>query len=97
MKASDILAKIDHTLLSATATTQQIDTLCQEAIDCKTAAVCIPACYVSHAAEKYGSKLKIATVIGFPLGYDTTISKVIRRSRRGGHGTQHLRSEKRQR
>ena len=77
MKASDILAKIDHTLLSATATTQQIDTLCKEAIDCKTAAVCIPACYVSHAAEKYGSKLKIATVIGFPLGYDTTISKVI--------------------
>lgn len=77
MKASDILAKIDHTLLSATATTQQIDTLCEEAIACKTAAVCIPPCYVSYAAQKYGNKLKIATVIGFPLGYDTTISKVV--------------------
>lgn len=77
MKASDILAKIDHTLLSAMATTQQIDTLCEEAIAWKTAAVCIPPCYVSYAAQKYGKKLKIATVIGFPLGYDTTISKVV--------------------
>lgn len=77
MKSSDILAKIDHTLLTATATTRQIDTLCEEAIACKTAAVCIPPCYVSYAAEKYGQKLKIATVIGFPLGYDTTMAKIV--------------------
>ena len=71
----EIAAYIDHTLLKPTATWQQIEALCDEAIRYKTASVCIPPNYISRVKEKYGDDLKIATVIGFPLGYETTAAK----------------------
>ena len=71
----EIAAYIDHTLLKPTATWQQIEALCDEAIRYKTASVCIPPNYIARVKEKYGDDLKIATVIGFPLGYETTAAK----------------------
>jgi len=68
---------IDHTLLAATATPEQIATLCEEAVEYGFAAVCIPPLYVPLAAERlYGSEVQVATVIGFPLGYEPTAIKV---------------------
>lgn len=61
---------IDHTLLKADATAEEIRTLCEEAVEQHFAAVCVPPVYVSLAAERlYGSEVATATVVGFPLGY----------------------------
>jgi len=76
MEASKILAHVDHTLLVPVAGWNEIAALCDEAILHKTASVCIPSGYVKRAAEKYGDKLTICTVIGFPLGYQPTEIKV---------------------
>ena len=76
MKGSAILAAVDHTLLRPTATWAEIQKLCGEAIVYKTASVCIPPCYIRRVRETYGSTITICTVIGFPLGYDCTASKV---------------------
>ena len=71
--AQDIAAMIDHTLLKATATPDQIKTLCAEAREHGFASVCINPCYVSLAAQELtGSKVKVCTVIGFPLGATTS-------------------------
>lgn len=42
----------------------------------KTASVCIPPSYIARIKEKYGDTLTICTVLGFPLGYDVTATKV---------------------
>lgn len=76
MNNKEMLAHIDHTLLKATSDWAGITRLCEEAIENGTASVCIPACYVKALREKYGDKLNICTVIGFPLGYSTTAVKV---------------------
>jgi deoxyribose-phosphate aldolase len=76
MEDAQIYARVDHTLLSPTATWADIITLCDEAIQYKTASVCIPPSYVKPVAEKYGSQLVICTVIGFPLGYNFPMVKV---------------------
>lgn len=75
MELSAILAKCDHTLLSPTATWEQIRALCDEGMEYKTASVCIPASYVEKAKAYVGNKLAICTVIGFPNGYETTKAK----------------------
>lgn len=76
MTNKEILSHIDHTLLSPTGTWEQIQQLCKEAIAHNTASVCIPSSYVAKAREAFGEKLTICTVIGFPLGYSSTASKV---------------------
>lgn len=76
MNNSEILARIDHTQLKAVSTEADIDALCEEAMKYKTASVCIPPSYVAYARKKYGGALNICTVIGFPLGYNTTAAKV---------------------
>ncbi len=74
MNNSEIFPHIDHTLLKATATSEQIACLCEEALRYHTASVCIPASFVKFAREKFPG-LNICTVIGFPLGYSTTAVK----------------------
>lgn len=74
MDNSEIFPHIDHTLLKATATSEQIARLCEEALLYRTASVCIPASYVKFAREKF-PELNICTVIGFPLGYSTPAVK----------------------
>lgn len=76
MKNSEILSHIDHTLLKAVATWEDIQEICEESIEYKTASICIPACYISRINEKYGDKVNICTVVGFPLGYSDTVAKV---------------------
>lgn len=76
MKGSAILTKVDHTLLQPTATWEEIQELCEQAIVYKTASICIPPCYIARVRETFGPALNIGTVIGFPLGYDTTETKV---------------------
>jgi deoxyribose-phosphate aldolase len=77
MTNEEILSRIDHTLLKADASWEEIETLCDESLRRKTAAVCIPPCYVKPVHEKYGNRPVIATVIGFPLGYSVTAAKVL--------------------
>ena len=75
MELSEILKKCDHTLLSQTATWDQIRQVCDDGMAYQTASVCIPAAYVQQAKAYVGEKLAICTVIGFPNGYDTTEAK----------------------
>lgn len=72
----DILSKCDHTLLSVTATWEDIKKICDDGIKYSTASVCIPPSFVAQAKEYVGDRLKICTVIGFPNGYNTTATKV---------------------
>ena len=76
MKNEEILARVDHTALKATATWQEIRTLCEEALEYHTASVCIPPSYVKAAAEYAAGRMPVCTVIGFPNGYQTTKVKV---------------------
>ena len=76
MKIEEILSKCDHTLLSQTATFDEIRAVCDDGIRFGTASVCIPPSFVKRAKEYVGDKLKICTVIGFPNGYSTTATKV---------------------
>ena len=75
MDIKEILSKCDHTLLSQTATWEQIKAICDDGITYGTASVCIPASYVKQAKEYVGDRLAICTVIGFPNGYSTTAAK----------------------
>lgn len=78
MFTKDELAKyIDHTLLKATATFEDIKILCLEAIQYGFYAVCVSPCYVKHAAKLLrDTDVKVCTTVGFPLGAVTTATKV---------------------
>ena len=77
MDKKEILKHIDHTLLKAVATWEDIKVLCDEAIEYGTASICVPACYISRIHKTYGNKINICTVVGFPLGYSVTEAKVL--------------------
>lgn len=73
----NIALMIDHTLLKPEASRVEIKTLCSEAIEYKFKAVCINPFYVRYCKELLkNTDVKIATVIGFPLGANTTEVKV---------------------
>ncbi len=76
MDIKNILEKVDHTLLSPTATFEDIRVICDDAIKYKAASVCIAPAFVKRAKEYVGDKMTICTVIGFPNGYNTTETKV---------------------
>lgn len=75
MDIREILTHADHTLLSVTATWEEIKTVCDDGIKYHTASVCIPPSFVKQAAEYAKGQVKICTVIGFPNGYSTTAVK----------------------
>lgn len=68
---------IDHTILKATASQKDIEKLCAEATEHKFYSVCVNGCHVKDA-KKYleGTDVKVAAVVGFPLGAMTTAAKV---------------------
>jgi deoxyribose-phosphate aldolase len=73
----EIAKYIDHTLLKADASAQQIAQLCAEAREHGFASVCIQPCWITKAKEHLtGSSVKVCTVIGFPLGANSTAAKV---------------------
>lgn len=76
MDINSIVSKIDHTLLSTTATFADIKNLCDEGIRYSVASVCIPPCFVEEAKKYVKDKLKICTVIGFPNGYNEKSVKI---------------------
>lgn len=76
MTTEEILRKVDHTLLAQTATWEEIRGILDDAMKYHTASACIPPSYVKRAAEYVNGRLPICTVIGFPNGYSTTITKV---------------------
>lgn len=76
MTIQEMLSHVDHTQLKAFATWEDIQKLCGEAVEYRTASVCIPPSYVQRVHEAYGDKLNICTVVGFPLGYCATRAKV---------------------
>lgn len=76
MKKEDIMKHIDHTMLKPIAGWESIEKLCQEAIQYKTASVCIPSCYVKRVKENFKDEVNICTVVGFPLGYCNTAAKL---------------------
>ena len=76
MELKEILKRCDHTLLTQSATWEDIKGIIDDGIKFGTASVCIPACYVKAAAEYSQGRVAICTVIGFPNGYSTTATKV---------------------
>lgn len=75
MKINEILSHVDHTLLSQTATWEEIRKICDDALLYHTASVCIPPSYVAQVKEYVGDRMAVCTVIGFPNGYMTTAAK----------------------
>ena len=75
MLGKELLSYVDHTLLNPVATWDEIKVICEEALTYDTASVCIPPDFVESAHNAYPD-LNVCTVIGFPLGYQTTESKV---------------------
>ncbi len=83
----DLAKYIDHTLLRPDTTAADIDELCDEALEYGFASVCINPTWVKRSAERLrGSDVKVCTVIGFPLGANTTQIKAMeaRRALRDG-------------
>ena len=71
-----VASMIDHTLLKAVATPEEIQKLCGEAKRYRFASVCVNPGYVKQSAKELaGSGVKVCTVIGFPLGATTTFAK----------------------
>ena len=71
-----ILSAVDHTLLTQTATWAEVKQICDDAVEYRTASVCIPPSYVKRAKEYVRDRMKVCTVIGFPNGYQTAEVKV---------------------
>lgn len=68
---------IDHTLLRPTATPTEIAQLCEEAVEYGFVSVCVPPRFVRQVSEQlYGSGVLTGTVVGFPLGYASSETKV---------------------
>lgn len=73
----NLASYIDHTILKQTTTVAEVDKVCVEASMAGFVSVCIPPRYVAGAKKLLdGSKVKVATVVGFPLGYNATEVKV---------------------
>lgn len=76
MDRKEIFKRVDHTLLTQTATWEEIKQICDDAITYGVASVCIPPSYVKRVKEYVNDKMAVCTVIGFPNGYQTTEVKV---------------------
>ena len=98
MNRKEMLSHVDHTLLKPTSDWAGIAKLCEEAVACGTASVCIPPRYVrARCGRAYGT-LNVCTVVGFPLGYSTREVKVFEAQRavadgadESGHGRRPVR------
>lgn len=78
-QAEKILPHVDHTLLSQTATWEDIKQICDDGMKYGCASVCIPPSFVKQAKEymlEHDNGISVCTVIGFPNGYSTTATKV---------------------
>ena len=77
MNKHELAQMIDHTLLKADATFEQIEVLCREAIEYNFKTICINPYHISSAKNLLkNSSIGICTVVGFPLGANQTATKV---------------------
>ena len=77
MNPRELAAMIDHTLLKPEATSAMIDRLCAEAAEYRFAAVCVQPVWIRHCTRLLqGTTVKVAGVVGFPLGGSRTDTKV---------------------
>ena len=76
MTENELFSHIDATLLKPYATWEEIVEHCEKAMEFGVATVCIPPCYVRRVKQKYGRKLPITTVVGFPFGYSVLEAKL---------------------
>lgn len=82
---------LDHTLLKPDATGQQIERLCQEAARWQFASVCVPPVFVPLARRCLPEGgVKVGTVVGFPLGYDTPAGKCRAAAEAVAHGADEI-------
>ena len=72
MDVNEMLSHVDHTLLLQTAIWEEIRGICDDAVQYRTASVCIPPSFVKQASEYLAGKMPVCTVIGFPNGNMTT-------------------------
>jgi deoxyribose-phosphate aldolase len=73
----NLASHIDHTILKSDCSAQEIKQLCAEALQYGFAAVCVPPFYVNYAAGLLEDQaVKVATVVGFPMGYAPTPAKI---------------------
>ncbi len=77
MDINEILSKVDHTLLSVSATLDEIRAICDDGIKYGCASVCVPPSFVRDVKEYVGDKIAVCTVIGFPNGYNSTAVKCL--------------------
>jgi deoxyribose-phosphate aldolase len=79
MTGEELASYIDHTQLRPDATQSMVEQLCDEARNYGFAAVCVAPCYVQLAKERLGpgTQVKVATVVGFPLGYQHAKVKLL--------------------
>lgn len=77
MDTQKIVKAVDHTLLKPESTWVQIQEICDDALHYGAAAVCIPPSFVARAHAYTKGAIPIATVIGFPNGYNTTAVKCL--------------------
>lgn len=76
MRVREFAKTVDHTVLKPDTTEADVRRVCEEAAQHHFAAVCIPPCYVRLAAEElHGVDVKVATVVSFPFGADSTVVK----------------------
>lgn len=74
----DINLYLEHTALKPTLTANDIDHLVQQARENKIFGVCVPPFWVKKAAREIGdTDVQLVTVVGFPLGYNMTETKII--------------------
>ena len=87
-----MLKTIDHTLLKQTATREDIRKLCREAVDYGFYSVCVQPVYVSDCADflKDAPQIKIACVVGFPMGETKTETKVFETKRAVADGADEI-------
>lgn len=76
MDHKEIMSRVDHTILTPTASWEQVKKICDEGLEYGCASVCIPPSFVRKAAAYVGNRIKICTVIGFPNGYNAPEVKI---------------------
>jgi len=88
----EVLASmIDHTLLKPDARPEQIERLCEEAVENGFATVCVNGAWVALAAERLeGSPVRVDAVVGFPLGAGTSSSKAFEAENAVGGGASEI-------
>lgn len=87
----DISRYIEHTNLKPTVTEREIDQLVTEAVEHQFIGVCVPPFWVKRASRELESQdIQLVTVIGFPLGYQMTESKLVEIERAIDNGANEL-------